>query len=196
MEFIDQVFGAMEAAPNTVFQVLTKRPGPMRRYITNRYQGGAAPRHIWFGTSVEDNTVAKRLDIIRRMKDETGCVTFASAEPIIGDCSKLSFCGIDWVLIGGESGHHARPMLAEWARQCRDQGREARAAIWFKQWGHRRNNPLVNESSLSVSEAWNAAVASGAELLPDEKGGATLDGETLRELPDVYREITASLRTV
>jgi protein gp37 len=199
MEFIDQVFGAMEAAPNTVFQVLTKRPGPMRRYLIARYADLGLPRHIWVGTSVEDNYVARRLDILRDIKTSIGGVAFVSAEPIIGDCSKLSFEGFDWILIGGESGMRCRPMKESWALQCLAEARRVGAAVWFKQWGHPRNNPLVQDRvanyGVSWTAAWKQVVASGAELQPEEKGGATVSGQAIHELPAVYHEMTAALRT-
>ena len=193
-DFRDQVFDAIEATPLTVFQCLTKRAHVMRQYIGARFKGRHVPDNIWLGPSVEDNRVKGRLRITRALKDEVGDFTaFASVEPIIGPCDALDFTRIDWVLTGGESGWHARPMDIEWLRQAHHGARAAGAAIHFKQFGHPRNNPLVIERmqrvGCSTNVAFMAICGLGQEKEPGEKGGATLDGEVLHEKPPSYYRI-------
>jgi protein gp37 len=130
--FIDVVFDTMEAADWHTFQVLTKRSSLMVRYLRNRYSNGFAPPHIWLGVSVEDAKNAARL---KHLRVAQASVKFVSFEPLLGSVGKLDLTGINWVIVGGESGPHARPMAEEWAIEIRDQCRSAKVAFFFKQWG-------------------------------------------------------------
>ena len=192
--FRDQIFDAIEGTPLTVFQCLTKRAHGMRKYIHARFRNRPVPDNIWLGPSVEDNRVNGRLRITRALKDDVGEFTaFASVEPIIGPCDALDFTRIDWVLTGGESGWHARPMQLQWLRQAHAGARAARAPIHFKQFGHVRNNPtvtaLMRDHGYSMERAFGEACSRGLEKEPGEKGGATLDGEVLHEKPPAYYRI-------
>jgi protein gp37 len=203
--FRDQCFGAMETKPDTVFQVLTKRGMTMRRYIERRYGGRPMPRHIWLGASVEDNRVRGRIDIMRALKEQHDAVTFLSIEPLLGLPDRHDYRGIDQVLIGGESGPKARPMDPAWARCAVQLARAAGAAVWFKQFGQWGNNPLYVEAKGPthldrVRQAIGAGerearidTSSGRPMILGEKGGATLDGAVLHELPTAYAEIRARL---
>jgi protein gp37 len=131
-EFVDRVFDTMERADWHTFQVLTKRSSRLRTYINRRYPTGAAPAHIWLGTSVEDGSKKSR---IRHLQETRAVVRFLSIEPLIGPIGQVDLDGVRWVIVGGESGPAARPMLIEWARQVRDQCRAAKVAFFFKQWG-------------------------------------------------------------
>ena len=113
-EFVHQVFDAMETQPKTIFQTLTKRPVRLRQFLVARYGNSGVPTHIWIGVSCEDNRVAKRLDILRSIKDRTGgeMTAFVSVEPIIGKTDEMDFSGLSWVITGGESGGRARAQLA------------------------------------------------------------------------------------
>ena len=193
-DFRDKVFDAIEDNPLTVFQCLTKRAHVLRQYIRARFKGRHVPDNIWLGPSVEDNRVKGRLRIMRALKDEVGDFTaFVSVEPIIGPCDALDFPRIDWVLTGGESGWHARPMQLEWLRQAHHGARAAGATIHFKQFGQPRNNPLVIErmkdGGISAKLAFGEVCVAGLEKEPGEKGGATLDGEVLHEKPPAYYRI-------
>jgi protein gp37 len=128
--FIDAVFDTMEAAHWHSFQVLTKRSPLMARYLSDRYGDGMAPTHIWLGVSVEDANNAVRLKHLRAAR---ASVKFVSFEPLLGPVGKMT--GIDWAIVGGESGPRARPMAEEWALEIRDQCRIANVAFFFKQWG-------------------------------------------------------------
>jgi protein gp37 len=130
--FIDSVFDTMEAANWHTFQVLTKRSSLMVRYLRGRYGRGLAPPHIWLGVSVED---AKNVVRLKHLRVAQASMKFVSFEPLLGPVGKVDLSGIDWVIVGGESGPRSRPMAEEWAIEIRDQCRAARVAFFFKQWG-------------------------------------------------------------
>lgn len=131
-EFISAVFDSMEAADWHIFQVLTKRSSLMRDFINRRYERTSVPEHIWLGVSVEDHTKRSRIKHLQQTKAET---RFLSVEPLVGSPGALDLSGIHWVIAGGESGPHARPMRLEWARSVRDQCLEQNVPFFFKQWG-------------------------------------------------------------
>jgi len=130
--FIDSVFDTMEAAGWHTFQVLTKRSSLMSRYLRNRYGTSKAPSHIWIGVSVED---AKNVVRLKHLNAAQASVKFVSFEPLLGSVGKIDLKGIDWAIVGGESGPSSRPMKEEWAVEIRDQCRSAKVAFFFKQWG-------------------------------------------------------------
>ncbi|TPN39348.1 phage Gp37/Gp68 family protein [Mesorhizobium sp. B2-3-3] len=150
--FVDRVFDTMEKADWHTFQILTKRSSRMRDYVNKRYTGSVAPLHIWLGTSVEDGSRKSR---IKHMQGMTASIKFLSVEPLIGPMGSMDLEGIDWVIVGGESGPKARPMHPDWVREVRDQCNDAGVAFFFKQWGGIR----------------------------PKSGGRTLDGEEWSQLP-------------
>jgi protein gp37 len=153
--WVDQVFAAMLLAPRHTYQVLTKRPERMAAYLDQlhgwrRPLGDAAEliagaRHragllrgleaglpnVWCGISAEDQA---RFDARwPHLRDARCAVRFLSAEPLLGPIEILP--GLDWVIVGGESGPRARPMHGDWARRIRDDCAATGAAFFFKQWG-------------------------------------------------------------
>ena len=130
--FIDRVFDTMEKANWHTFQVLTKRSSLLTRYLNRRYRTTLAPSHIWLGVSVED---AKNVVRIRHLRAARATVKFVSFEPLIGAVGEIDLSGIDWAIVGGESGPRARPMEEVWALELRDQCRVQNVAFFFKQWG-------------------------------------------------------------
>ncbi len=130
--FIDSVFDTMEAADWHTYQVLTKRSSLMTRYLRKRYTDSVAPPHIWLGVSIEDAQNTVRL---KHLLAANAAVKFVSFEPLLGSVGKLNLKGIDWAIVGGESGPRARPMAQEWATEIRDQCQAAKVAFFFKQWG-------------------------------------------------------------
>jgi protein gp37 len=130
--FIDSVFDTMERGNWHTFQVLTKRSSLMSRYLRGRYGSCFAPPHIWLGVSVED---AKNTIRLKHLRAAQASVKFVSFEPLLGSVGTVDLTGIDWAIVGGESGPHARPMEEEWAIEIRDQCRQAKVAFFFKQWG-------------------------------------------------------------
>ena len=148
-EFISRVFDTMERANWHTFQVLTKRSSLLRDFLRRRYGTGRSPVHMWFGVSVEDGTKTSR---IRHLQQAPVAIRFLSIEPLIGPVGKFDLTGIDWVIVGGESGPRARPMQAEWVRDIRNQCKAAKVAFFFKQWGGLR--PKSGGRKLDGKE-WN-----------------------------------------
>jgi protein gp37 len=130
--YISQVFDTMERANWHTFQVLTKRSSLLRSFVNERYKTGKAPSHIWLGVSIEDGTKKSR---IKHLQDASVTVRFLSIEPLIGPVGELDLIGIDWVIVGGESGPKARFMDPAWVRDIRDQCKKKKVAFFFKQWG-------------------------------------------------------------
>ena len=131
-EFITRVFDTMEQARRHTFQVLTKRSSLMRDFLRRRYGTNRGPAHMWFGVSIEDGSRTSR---VKHLREAPAGVRFLSIEPLIGDIGTLDLTGIDWVIVGGESGPGARPMQAQWVRAIRDQCHANDVAFFFKQWG-------------------------------------------------------------
>lgn len=127
-DFVRRVFDVMNRCPQHTFQVLTKRPARAAE-LSSRLEWTP---NIWTGTSVENASVVHRIALLRR----TGAaVKFLSVEPLLGPIPRLPLAGIDWVIVGGESGPRARPMRAEWVRQIRDRCLGHDVPFFFKQWG-------------------------------------------------------------
>ena len=131
-EFIDEVFDTMEFADWHIYQVLTKRSSLMRKYLENRYAHRIMPQHIWCGVSVESGAYTVR---IPHLRDTPAQTKFLSIEPLIAPIPQLDLDGIDWVIVGGESGPNARPMKPEWVQQIRDECIKSNVPFFFKQWG-------------------------------------------------------------
>jgi protein gp37 len=132
LRFIDSVFDTMEQADWHTYQVLTKRSSLLVRYLRRRYGDAFAPPHIWLGVSVENEDNAVRL---KHLKSAQASVKFVSFEPLIGPIGPVDLKGIDWAIVGGESGPHARPMAEAWALEIRDHCMKDGVAFFFKQWG-------------------------------------------------------------
>jgi protein gp37 len=128
IEFVQSVFETMKAAHWHQFQVLTKRADRLLE-INDQL---AWPENVWMGVSVENERYQGRIDDLRK----TGAaVKFLSLEPLLGPLPKLNLKGIDWVIVGGESGPGARPIRKEWVTSIRDQCASAKVSFFFKQWG-------------------------------------------------------------
>lgn len=128
VEYIRQVFDVMNKANWHEYQVLTKRADRLQD-LNSLIKW--AP-HIWMGVSVENSDYVSRIDHLRRTN---AYVKFLSIEPLLGPIRKLDLHGIDWVIVGGESGPGARPMEKEWVIDIRDQCVRSDVAFFFKQWG-------------------------------------------------------------
>lgn len=160
-KFIDQVFDTMEDASWHTYQVLTKRSSLLARYLKKRYGEGSAPAHIWLGVSVEDEQNAIRL---KHLKVAQASVKFVSFEPLLGSVGKIDLQGIDWVIVGGESGPKSRPMAEEWVLEIQDQAKKDGVAFFFKQWGGIR----------------------------PKSGGRLLNGREWNEYPKAHHQLVAS----
>lgn len=128
--FITKVWKVMEDTPRHNYQILTKRPERMARFVADR-DGSPLP-NVWLGTSVENHEVAARIDNLRMAP---AAIRFISFEPLIGPVGKLDLRGIDWAIVGGESGRWARPIREEWVDEIYTECMRARVAFFFKQWG-------------------------------------------------------------
>ena len=158
MDFLSDVFGVMNQASWHVFQVLTKRA---------EYLGSVADKlpwseNIWMGVSVESEEYLWRIDHLRSVPS---AVRFLSLEPLLGPLPNMDLRGIDWVIVGGESGPKARPVKKEWITEIRDQCLAAGVKFFFKQWGGMRK----------------------------KVAGRELDGRTWDEMPSREREQPLSL---
>jgi protein gp37 len=147
LEFLQQIFKVMRDCTNHTFQILTKRHerllelAPVLEWTDN----------IWMGVSVENQKYTHRIDFLRQVPAR---IRFLSCEPLIGPL-ELDLTGIHWVITGGESGQHHRPIKQEWVQSIRDQCLEQGVAFFHKQWGGRT----------------------------PKEGGRTLDGRTWDEMP-------------
>jgi len=128
LEYIHDVFEVMKKAHWHRFQVLTKRADRLAQLSPLLDW----PSNVWMGVSVESQKYVSRIDNLR----STGAaVKFLSLEPLLGPLKDLDLCGIDWVIVGGESGFGARPMLLDWVTSIREQCNVAGVSFFFKQWG-------------------------------------------------------------
>lgn len=165
-EFVVECFKTMTAASIHQFQVLTKRPTYMARLvpsILNELGLREPPANVWLGTSVENQEWAQKR--IPALLSTPAHVRFLSCEPLLGPLDLSDFLArptgqsteplLHWVIVGGESGHGARPMQLAWARQIRDDCSNREVPFFFKQWGGRT----------------------------PKAGGRELDGKTYSEFP-------------
>lgn len=128
LDFIQQVFGVMNRATHHTFQVLTKRAERLR----DLSYALPWPENVWMGVSVETARYKDRIDALRAVP---AAVRFLSLEPLLGDLGEMELAGIDWVIVGGESGPGARPMKEDWVLKIKAQCEEQEVPFFFKQWG-------------------------------------------------------------
>jgi len=131
--YIVAVAQVMVAANWHTYQVLTKRSERLRKLLNTKLRFAAEQRHVWWGVSVEDKKYGlPRMEDLRNANAE---VRFLSVEPLLEDLGKLDLLGIDWMIVGGESGAGARPMKKELVLPLRDQCKQNGVPFFFKQWG-------------------------------------------------------------
>lgn len=138
-EFIEKVFSVMKEAHWHKFQVLTKRSDRLS-VLSDRIDW---PDNVWMGVSVENSSYTFRIDHLRQTSAK---IKFLSLEPLIGPIPSLNLHGIDWVIVGGESGPHSRKIEEQWVIDIKDQCLHANVAFFFKQWGgtnKKRNGRLL-----------------------------------------------------
>lgn len=153
--YIEKVCRVMLAANWHTYQILTKRADRMSRLLRTKLKASATASHIWWGVSVENRKHGlPRIDLLRAARPWVG---FLSIEPLIEDLGMFDLTGVQWAIVGGESGPGARPIEAAWVRSIRAQCGKAKVPFFFKQWGGVRKS----------------------------KTGRMLDGRTYEEFPDV-----------
>jgi len=128
LSFIQRVFDVILKANWHTFQLLTKRSERLVKLNSKLHW----PENLWVGVSVENADYKYRIDDLRQ---SDACVKFLSCEPLLGPLDAIDLSEIDWVVVGGESGPHSRPMDPDWVREIRNQCIEAEVAFFFKQWG-------------------------------------------------------------
>lgn len=128
VSYIQQVFDVMRRAHWHEFQVLTKRAERLADVAGQL----PWPKNVWMGVSVESAKYTNRIDHLRGIG---AAVKFLSVEPLLGAIPDLDLTGIDWVIVGGESGHTPRPIDESWVVDIRDQCVQAKVPFFFKQWG-------------------------------------------------------------
>jgi protein gp37 len=127
-DFITKIFDVMCQASHHQFQALTKRSQRLLQ-LSPKLQW---PQNVWMGVTVENADCSFRIDHLRQTP---AAIKFVSFEPLLGPIPNINLKGIDWVIVGGESGPNARPMNPEWAIDIRDQCLTAGVPFFFKQWG-------------------------------------------------------------
>lgn len=154
-DFVDKMFDIIKRTPQHRYQILTKRAERMAEYFATR----SIPENVWLGVTVEAQSSRFRID---RLRNLSASVKFLSCEPLVEDLGEIDLTGIDWVIVGGESGPKARPMQESWALNIRRQVEEQGARFFFKQWG-----------------TW------GADGIKRNKhaNGKLLNGEVIQEMP-------------
>lgn len=154
-EFVDRIMDTIKRTPQHRYQILTKRSERMKEYFQTR----EVPQNVWLGVTAECESSKIRIDHLRDLK---ATVKFLSCEPLIEDLGELNLDGIDWIIVGGESGSKARPMKLEWVINIKQQVERQGAAFFFKQWG-----------------TW------GSDGIKRNKhaNGKTLQGEIIQQMP-------------
>ena len=155
LEFIKKVFKVMNENPQHVFQVLTKRAERLLELHTELKW----THNIWMGVSVENKKVENRIDLLRKTNAK---VKFLSLEPLLGELPNLNLSNIDWVIVGGESGHNPRPMKSEWVLDIQEQCEKGDVAFFFKLWGGKNK----------------------------KQSGRTLNGRTYDEMPEIALQLS------
>jgi protein gp37 len=131
--YLERLAWVMLKADWHVYQILTKRAERMVELLTGNLEPAARAGHIWWGVSVGDKKHGlPRIDLLRKSEAK---VKWLSIEPLLEDLGEVDFTGIDWVVVGGESGPGARPMKQEWVESLQQQCAAAATPFFFKQWG-------------------------------------------------------------
>ncbi len=150
VEYLQRVFKVIKENPQHVFQVLTKRADILRYYDSEGWLEW--PHNLWMGVTVENKEVIHRIENLRNTNAR---VKFLSCEPLLSPLENMNLKGIDWVIVGGESGRTPRPMKEDWVVDIKEQCRQANVAFYFKQWGGTNK----------------------------KKAGSALDGKAYKEMP-------------
>ena len=127
-EFVDKIMNTISRTPQHRYQILTKRAERMAEYFKRHL----IPNNVWLGVTIECKNTKSRIDFLRHLG---ATVKFLSCEPLVEDLGEMDLNGIDWVIVGGESGPNARPMQPEWVINIKQQVEHQGAAFFFKQWG-------------------------------------------------------------
>lgn len=185
--------GLITATPELDWLLLTKRPENIQRMWLAANADRPRPRNVWMGTSVESMAVAARVEELRTV---TTPLRFLSIEPLLGPLEPRILDGIDWVIVGGESGPKARPMHPDWVRGLRDAAVERGIHFFFKQWGAFMDVASVSVSlpaserhryrvvDLAGGQGFHGEAARYMQRVTKERAGRLLDGREWNEVPN------------
>jgi protein gp37 len=174
LDYIQKVFRVMNETPQHTYQVLTKRA----ERLLELSQHLNWTENIWMGVSVENEKVTHRILDLQKTPAKT---KFLSIEPLIGPIKNLHLNGINWVIVGGESGHGARPMKKEWVDSILVKVKEADIPFFFKQWGKPKFNVDQADPTIAKEDPLHA------------KGGCQLDGVVYRAMPGRSIPVTPTI---
>jgi protein gp37 len=161
-EYIEDVVKVMVEANWHTYQVLTKRSERLREMLSGRLKFAAQHRHIWWGVSVEDKRYG--LPRVKHLRATPAAIKFLSIEPLLEDLGEFDLSGVNWAIVGGESGIGARPMQKVWVESILKLCRQEKTAFFFKQWGgvrkanagRRLNNRTYDEMPLAQTHSMPA----------------------------------------
>lgn len=172
LEFLQKIFKVMNDTPQHTYQVLTKR----HHELTKHSPYLKWTDNIWMGVSVGHEAGVRRIEELVKCGAK---YKFLSVEPLIEELPDLNLTGIDWVIVGGESGFNtARPIKKEWVLKVKNNCDSQNVPFFFKQWGKPRHNPNENDPSLNKAHRHHA------------KGGCQLDGMFFKSNPSIEDEST------
>ncbi len=163
-EFILKVFDTMNNTPQHTYQVLTKRTKRLV-FLSDRIKW---TQNIWIGATVENRKYIDRIDDIKLVPSK---IKFLSCEPLLSSLGKNTFQGIDWIIVGGESGNKSRELKKIWVEEIMNQCIKSNIPFFFKQWGNRKNNPDINDPTIATKNPNHA------------KGGCQLSGHIFHDFP-------------
>jgi protein gp37 len=165
-DFLNEIFDVIESTPHHTYQILTKRANRMADFFSKR----PVSKNVWLGVTVDNKKDGlPRVDYLRNID---ASVLFLSVEPLLEDLGEINLSNIDWVIVGGESGHKARPMEKDWVLNIKQQCEQRDVAFFFKQWG-----------------TW------GADKIKRNKklNGKELDGKVWQQFPEVIEQQFATV---
>lgn len=167
LDFIKKVFKVMNETPQHTYQILTKRHNILEEYSDQLNWTD----NIWAGVSVGNQIATRRIQSLVKCGAKH---KFLSIEPFIEEITNIDLKGIDWVIVGGESGRNkARPMEKDWVLKIKDECLKQNVPFFFKQWGKTRNNPNPNDPTINKFHRYHS------------KGGSELDGKTYWANPTI-----------
>lgn len=177
--YIYSLLQAVGMHSETNFQILTKRAKRLPKF--------EYPDNVWLGVTVEAAQYKNRID---ELKKTNAKIKFLSCEPLLDDLGELDLSGIDWVIVGGESGCGARPCNPNWVRNIQRQCKEQNVAFFFKQWGEWqpiefKNGLLDIKPGLNVmfTDPSPSGALQGSMKVGTKKAGSLLDGVEYKEYP-------------
>lgn len=156
-EFIDKVMTIIRNTPQHIYQLLTKRAERMSKYFSSH----SIPQNAWLGVTVENSEYFGRIDLLRNL---SASVRFLSCEPLLGPLENMNLNGINWIIVGGESGPYARPMKEEWVLNIQRQAQANNIPFFFKQWG------TWGQDGVKRSKGKNGKLLQGkvVQMMPDK----------------------------